>query len=73
MVKDSFFSDNTHYRNILDFLDLAFWSTDLISGNVYISKGIESLLGLSQADFVRNPRLLKEAFHPKRRGWIHNI
>ncbi|WP_318507203.1 PAS domain-containing protein [Bacillus sp. T3] len=65
MSKESFFQDNTYYKDVLDLLDIAFWSVDMISGNIFLSKGAESLLGIPRADFEKNPNLLKEIIHPE--------
>jgi diguanylate cyclase (GGDEF)-like protein/PAS domain S-box-containing protein len=64
VLKNSFFQDNEYYKKILDFLEIAFWSVDTLSGNVYISKGAEKLLGFSKEAFEKKPSLLKDVMHP---------
>lgn len=65
MQQDSFFQDNKYYRKLLDMLDIAFWSKDLLTGNIYMSKGTETILGISQSDYEKNPHILRELLYPE--------
>lgn len=65
MQQDSFFQDNNYYQQLLDMLDIAFWSMDLVTGKVYMSKGAETLLGISQSSYEKNPFILREYIFPE--------
>ncbi|WP_147534166.1 sensor domain-containing protein [Bacillus marasmi] len=64
MQHDSFFQDHQYLKTIFDHLDLAFWSVDLLNGNIFMSKGAETLLGIPRLAFEKNPAILKEFIHP---------
>ncbi|MEW8987602.1 MAG: PAS domain-containing protein, partial [Bacillus sp. (in: firmicutes)] len=64
MQHDSFFQDHQYLKTIFDHLDLAFWSVDLLNGNIFMSKGAETLLGIPRLAFEKNPAILKKFIHP---------
>jgi len=63
--------ESERLRGMLDSMDDVIWSYDAATRTPrFLSRGIESLLGRSVEEFMRQPRLLLDAIHPDDRKLV---
>lgn len=64
IVRKSFVLGDTSYYNTISLQNCILMSIDLKMEKFFISKEVEKLLGISQEDFIKNPRLVVKSIHP---------